>query len=367
MSTSDNTATENRDVYTRVTSQIINAIEQGAGKFEMPWHCKDAAFSPVSINGLRPYRGVNTVALWATSKERGYSSGLWGTYRNWQEIGGQVRKGEKSALVVYWGTIGGSEDEENESGAHLFCKGYSVFNLAQVDGVKLPEQKLKPINERIATADDFFHALPGRVNHGYNQAFYKPSSDEICMPDFDQFKQAHGYYSTLAHEYTHYAEVRIMPRRSSFPSEKPSKPARNIGIIRAIPERREVHRLADTDRQARLPDSSSPWHVPSVEYRRGCTSVLFPPIHVPATARSRSGQPLLKKLHRCAVAQHVRRDALALERRTLFRRRHHMLPNDEPHRIAAKPASAIADEERIGIVDASRREPSPKRLYAVLP
>jgi antirestriction protein ArdC len=203
MSTIDNTATT-QDVYSRVTSQIINAIEKGAGTFEMPWHCKDIAFSPVSINGLRPYRGINTVALWATSKERGYSSGLWGTYRNWQEIGGQVRKGEKAALVVYWGTVSNSDDEENETRPHLFCKGYSVFNLAQVDGVKLPDLKAKPLNERISQADEFFSALPGQLNHGYNQAFYQPSTDEICMPDFDQFKQAHGYYSTLAHEYTHW-------------------------------------------------------------------------------------------------------------------------------------------------------------------
>jgi antirestriction protein ArdC len=204
MSTTDNNANDNRDVYSRVTAQIISAIENGAGTFSMPWHCKDVSFSPVSINGLRPYRGINTVALWATSKERGYTSGLWGTYKNWQEIGGQVRKGEKSALVVYWGQIGGSDDEENESRPHLFCKGYSVFNLAQVDGVKLPEQKAKPINEHIADADNFFNALPGRVNHGFNQAFYQPSTDSIGIPDFDQFKQAHGYYSTLAHEYTHW-------------------------------------------------------------------------------------------------------------------------------------------------------------------
>lgn len=204
MSTSQNTAT-NQDVYSRVTSQIITAIEQGAGKYEMPWHCRDIAFSPVSINGLRPYRGINTVALWATSKERGYSSGLWGTYKNWQDIGGQVRKGEKSALVVYWGTIGGSDNDESETTrTRLFCKGYSVFNLAQVDGVKLPEPKIKPIAERIARADRFFDALPGKVNHGFNAAFYAPSTDSIGMPDFDQFKQAHGYYSTLAHEYTHW-------------------------------------------------------------------------------------------------------------------------------------------------------------------
>ena len=64
--------------------------------------------------------------------------------------------------MVYWGTYDAketAEDEQDErSGRHLFCKGYTVFNLDQVDGCKLPK-RFKPKlshNERIARAELFF-------------------------------------------------------------------------------------------------------------------------------------------------------------------------------------------------------------------
>ena len=77
-----------RDVYTRVTSHIIEAIERGAGTFRMPWHVTDADhFSPLNAVSKKPYRGVNVVSLWAAAEVKGYASGLWATYRQWQELG----------------------------------------------------------------------------------------------------------------------------------------------------------------------------------------------------------------------------------------------------------------------------------------
>ena len=103
MSTTDNTATDKRDVYASVTAQIINAIEQGVGNWRMPWHTSGRfAFSPINVTSKKPYRGINTVCLWAAAQAKGYESGEWATYKQWQERGAQVRKGEKSTLVVFW-------------------------------------------------------------------------------------------------------------------------------------------------------------------------------------------------------------------------------------------------------------------------
>src|SRR5690349_15794738 len=141
MSTSDITATDKRDVYARVTDQIINAIEQGAGTWRMPWHTSGRfAFSPINVASKKPYRGINTVCLWAAAQSKGYESGEWGTYQQWQDRGAQVRKGEKATLVVFWKFA--HEAHESQSGSDapasgsrlLFTKGYSVFNAAQVDG-----------------------------------------------------------------------------------------------------------------------------------------------------------------------------------------------------------------------------------------
>src|SRR6185369_13280899 len=101
MSTSH--STEKRDVYAVVTAQIINAIERGAGTWRMPWHTSGRfAFSPINVISKKPYRGINTVCLWAAAQAKGYESGEWATYQQWQDSGAQVRKGEKSTLVVFW-------------------------------------------------------------------------------------------------------------------------------------------------------------------------------------------------------------------------------------------------------------------------
>src|SRR6266566_4568308 len=141
MSNTESTATNQRDVYARVTAQIINAIEQGVGTWRMPWHTSGRfAFSPINVASKKPYRGINTVCLWAAAQSKGYESGEWGTYQQWQERGAQVRKGEKATLVVFWkfANIAGESQSDSDTPANgsrlLFTKGYSVFNAAQVDG-----------------------------------------------------------------------------------------------------------------------------------------------------------------------------------------------------------------------------------------
>jgi antirestriction protein ArdC len=210
MSTHENTA-QSRDVYQKVTDAIVNAIEQGAGQYRMPWVVRqDKGFSPISIATVKPYRGINTLVLWAQSQSKGYSSALWGTYQQWQSLGGQVRKGEHGSPVVYWGTYESkdtAEDTDDRNGRHLFCKGYTVFNHDQIDGCKLPkrfEPKLSH-NQRIERAESFFAGVGVRVRDGGNRAFYRADTPEaVYMPGFDQFPEADQYYSVLAHETTHW-------------------------------------------------------------------------------------------------------------------------------------------------------------------
>jgi antirestriction protein ArdC len=210
MSTHEGTAPK-ADIYTRVTDAIVNAIENGAGSYRMPWVVRqDKGFSPISISTVKPYRGVNTVVLWSQAQTKGYGSALWGTYQQWQSLGGQVRKGEHGSPVVYWGTYEtkdtAADEQDERNGRHLFCKGYTVFNLDQVDGVKLPK-RLEPKlshNERIERAESFFAAVGVPVRDGGNRAFYRPDTDAVYMPDFQQFPEASQYYSVLAHESTHW-------------------------------------------------------------------------------------------------------------------------------------------------------------------
>jgi antirestriction protein ArdC len=207
MSTSDNTATDQRGVYSRVTAQIINSIEQGVGNWRMPWHTSGRyAFSPINVASKKPYRGINTVCLWAAAQAKGYERGEWATYQQWQDRGGQVRKGEKATLVVFWKFANDSEsqDEETNRGRLLFTRGYSVFNASQVDGYTPTADPEVSMPERIAHAEAFFSSIGADLRHGGNRAYYALDSDYIQMPEFGAFVENLAYYSTLAHEHTHW-------------------------------------------------------------------------------------------------------------------------------------------------------------------
>jgi antirestriction protein ArdC len=212
MSNIDNTATDKRDVYARVTDQIINAIEQGVGTWRMPWHTSGRfAFSPINVTSHKAYRGINTLCLWAAAQEKGYESGEWGTYKQWQYRGAQVRKGEKATTVVFWKFANNAAESQDDGAEHpasnsrlIFTRGYSVFNAAQVDGYTQKAELDMPIPERIERADAFFHAIGANVGHGGNRAYYAPDSDHIQMPPFGAFVENVAYYSTLAHEHTHW-------------------------------------------------------------------------------------------------------------------------------------------------------------------
>src|SRR5215813_7024644 len=110
MSDHENTS-EKQDVYRRVTDQIVTAIENGVGNWRMPWHTSGRyAFSPINVVSRKPYRGINTLCLWAAAQAKGYERGEWATYQQWQERGAQVRKGEKATLVVFWKFANGTAD-----------------------------------------------------------------------------------------------------------------------------------------------------------------------------------------------------------------------------------------------------------------
>ena len=134
------------NVYQQVTDTIIAAIEAGTGEWQMPWHRSGEGLNrPVNIDTGNPYQGVNIVALWAAAHVQDFSTGTWGTYRQWQNKDAQVRKGEKSSIIVFYkefeADTENAETGETEPGKRLFARASRVFNSDQVDGFEttLPE------------------------------------------------------------------------------------------------------------------------------------------------------------------------------------------------------------------------------------
>ena len=178
----------------------------------MPWHTSGRyAFSPINVISKKPYRGVNTICLWASAQAKGYVSGEWATYQQWQDRGAQVRRGEKATTVVFWKFANDSRESQDDDSVTpangsqlLFTRGYSVFNAAQVDGYNPKPDLDTPMPERIEHTDAFFRGIGADVRHGGNRAYYSSADDHIQMPQFQAFYDGIAYYSTLAHEHTHW-------------------------------------------------------------------------------------------------------------------------------------------------------------------
>lgn len=204
-----------QSVYERITAKIVADLELGVRPWMKPWHAEHAAgriTRPLRGNGI-PYRGINVIMLWMTAMERGYAAPIWMTFKQALELGANVRKGEHGTLVVYADTIRRTERNE-KTGAEdeaviPFMKGYTVFNVEQIDG--LPGQYhvladapvLDPV-QRIERAETFFAATGANVITGGNAACYSVTHDHIRMPPFETFQDAESYYATLAHECIHW-------------------------------------------------------------------------------------------------------------------------------------------------------------------
>ena len=180
------------DVHQAITDQIIAAIEAGAGEWQMPWHRTGEGLNrPVNIDTGNHYRGVNVIALWASAQMRGFTTGTWGTYRQWANCKAQVGKGEKASLIVFYKEIGidrQTEAGENESDTVLFARASWVFNADQVDGFEreplpAPTDPASPVE----AAERFIAATGADIRHGGSRAFYRYTDDYIQMPERERF------------------------------------------------------------------------------------------------------------------------------------------------------------------------------------
>jgi antirestriction protein ArdC len=200
------------DIYTQVTNRIVAALEKGVRPWVQPWNSQHAAgriTRPKRHTGAF-YAGINILILWGAATAQGYSCPTWMSYKQAQELGAQVRKGERGNQVVYATTYSRTDTAENgeeTERAIPFLKTYTVFNCEQIDGLPAhyyarAESVIDPI-QRIQHAETFFANLKADIRHGGNRAYYAMSTDHIQMPPFEMFRDAESYYATLAHECVH--------------------------------------------------------------------------------------------------------------------------------------------------------------------
>jgi antirestriction protein ArdC len=204
---------QRRDIHAEITAKLIASIEADPGQPSMPWRRSSGPlFMPSNALTGNAYNGINIVSLWVSAEVSGFTAPVWATYRQWSELGAQVRKGEKSSLVVFYKEYDTdpNPDVADDDGKRRVARASYVFNASQVDGFTVPAapERLGPV-ERIEAADRFVGATGVRVEHGGERAYYRPSTDHIQMPDeglfcgTDTMTRSEGYFAVLLHETIH--------------------------------------------------------------------------------------------------------------------------------------------------------------------
>lgn len=212
-SMSDKVLSRKYDIYGAITEKILRAMRQANGTYRLPWHTGGIAPLHVPINALtdHPYRGVNILSLWADAMERGYSSGYWASYRQWQQVGGQVRQGSRGCLIIFYKKLDQTEMEKQAGEPPRYVGQAShVFNAAEVDNWSPPAPtNLAPV-EIDETVAAFVAATGAHIGHGYSMARYRPDLDTIEMPSPGWFLDSptrtasQAYHGVLFHELMHW-------------------------------------------------------------------------------------------------------------------------------------------------------------------
>ena len=183
------------DVYQIVTDRLISALEAGTAPWRKPW--SDGGAPRNAITG-REYSGINYFLLSAHGGAR------FLTYRQAQEAGGNVRKGEKGCPVIYWNfqEVEGKDGKEKKI---PFARYFTVFSIDQCESLDLPTvESTCRHHSPIPEADAVIQRTGARIRHGGFRAFYRPSSDEITLPEMGAFHAPEEYYQTAIHELAHW-------------------------------------------------------------------------------------------------------------------------------------------------------------------
>lgn len=210
------------DASDAITNELIRIIERGVLPWRQPWKAGGSA-QPLRHSG-EAYQGINNILLTMRTCLAGYSSPYWMTFNQAKELGGSVRKGERSAIVVYYGTADRSKpdreaDPETDDGAGedrviRFQKSYRVFNANQIDG--LPdrftpasvEEADHPGSQPIPHIHAFFEAIDIETVFTGRKAYYLPAVDRVYMPEISLFDDARSFYGVWGHELAHATKAR---------------------------------------------------------------------------------------------------------------------------------------------------------------
>jgi len=196
------------NVYEIVNNRIIELLERGTIPWRKPWATSQGM--PRNLASMKEYRGINVFLLGCQQ----YSSPYWLTYKQAEDRGGHIRKGEKSTMVVFWklmdrGYSVADENDNEDTGVSFrvpLLRYYNVFNLEQCENIASPTSETPTYQfTQIEKSEQLIKNMTNRpeISYGGNRASYTPVSDKIRMPYEDRFEKSEEFYSVLFHELGH--------------------------------------------------------------------------------------------------------------------------------------------------------------------
>ena len=212
----------------QLVDQVLANLEKGKLLWTQGWV---AAGAPESAVTGKKYRGINNLYLSLVAMAENYGDNRWATFRQMEEKGWTFKKDEeghtlgkgKSVSVEYYemrdketkrrfdrsvldGMTFDEQREYMDKNVYWLRKFYRVFNCSLMDGVPEKEMPMIDVNDRIEKAEailDYWNANESKIVYGGSQAFYRPSTDEVHLPEREKFKSTQSFYDTAFHEIGH--------------------------------------------------------------------------------------------------------------------------------------------------------------------
>lgn len=197
------------DLYSKVTDSIIKQLEAGVIPWTKPWAIEKKAgiaYVPTNVATGRPYSGINTLLLWAEAMERGFHSHSWMTFKQANDIGAHVRKGEHGTTVVFTKWTEKPDEETGETKKRSLLKTYTVFHVEQLE--KLPPAyqahvEPPPETEAYDGALRLIRECGVDLQYSGTKAAYYPQRDQIVLPPYSWFEHPDEFYGVAFHEVIH--------------------------------------------------------------------------------------------------------------------------------------------------------------------
>lgn len=194
-------------VYEIITQQIIDQLKNGSIPWKNPWQCSEY---PKNLISKKEYKGINVLILIS----RDFQSPYWITYKQAKELGGNVKKGEKSTMVIFWKQLKVNNKTVNDDNEEVIkekiiplLRYYRIFNTDQCEGIedKIPKLENKKDFKPILICEKTVKEMPNKpaINHGGFKASYSLLNDIVKMPHRKDFEKEEFYYSVLFHELGH--------------------------------------------------------------------------------------------------------------------------------------------------------------------